>query len=138
MSVPAYKRTEGNLIILNNCISLHNLVIRLCKNESIIGKKNSKLLGFPFLENSRKVMYCICNANELNTQKEYDSIRRIYFQYDALKYLNNLYIDIRTIIEYTHCDNEKFHQLLTLIETCKRTLKNWIKSDKRKDIKNDL
>lgn len=130
MAVPSYRRNSGELVILTKSLTLSSSVIRLVKNEKIIGKKNSRLFAEPFMTNLRSVLYNVSNANELNTKNPTEKALRTSYQYAALASLNRLYVDVRILIDYTENHScKKLEDLLILIGDVKTSLKHWIISD---------
>ena len=125
MSVPAYNRKEGKLLVLNSAMIVHNTIIRLVKNEEIFPKRYAEILSKPFIENSRNVMYCIRNANEIRKIDEETERKRKSFIEKAIVFANNLYVDIQTNLEFIPKSLEKYTGLLEELEKLINLLKKW-------------
>ena len=125
MSVPKYKRKEGKLLVLNSAMLIHNIIIRLIKNEELFPKRYSEILTKPFIDNSRNIMYYIRNANEIRKVDELTiKIRQAYIS-KAIFHANNLYIDIQTNLEFNPESLDKYGVLLEELDKLLNLLNKW-------------
>lgn len=127
-----YKRNEGKLFVLAKSQELYHYIIKMCKNEKIIPKRYYKILSVSLIHNSKNAMYSINFANNLDCENHEYQLRQKK-QYEALNFVNNLFIDIDTVIHYFSENQQdcikKFEILIQLVNETKRTLKKWIDSD---------
>ena len=79
----------------------------------------------PFIENSRNIMYCVRNANEIRKIDEETERRRKTFITKAIVFANNLYVDIQTNLEFIPKSLEKYTELLEELEKLINLLKRW-------------
>ena len=134
MSVPAYNRKTSELEILNIVDELFRAVVSIAKDGNLVAKKNRKTMVEPMLDNVRKAMYAVNNANNYNLFDAKEQSERHRHQKCAFEHLNNVVIDCKFCMGYSddHMYSMKFSNVLDLVIKAKSALRAWIKSDEKR------
>lgn len=115
MAVPAYKRQDNKLEVLNMASAVFEDAVRLIKQDDMLSKKNCRIMGEPLITNIRQMMYSITLANNVFVKDDAAAKKRIGLQVEARKYMIMMQVDIQLIMKMTA--DEK-----TLLQ-CSRLLK---------------
>lgn len=99
MAVPAYKRQDNKLEILNIAMSLFEESVKMIKQNDLLSKKNYRIIGEQFLSNVRQMMYCITLANNIFVKDSKSVKNRIDLQLEAKKYMIMLQVDIQLMMK---------------------------------------
>lgn len=130
MAVPAYKRSENDMTIINLSQDLIKEVIRLAKNEKILPKKTEKILKETFLKDAINIYKFINAANELRIDDPTEAKIRTNLQVQAKITISNLYSQIKINIDYIETTYGKYENLIKILNQVKLLLNKWIKSDR--------
>lgn len=130
MAVPAYKRSENDMTIINLSQDLIKEAIRLAKNEKVLPKKTEKILKETFLKDAINIYKLINAANELRIDDLVEAKIRTNLQVQAKITISNLYSQIKINIDYIETAYGKYENLIKILKQVKLLLNKWIKSDK--------
>ena len=132
MSVPAYRRNESHLKVLNLAMDVFDEAMRLVKKEQLVAKKNLRFVGEPFIQHLRELIYKIALANNLHTNDLDELHKRLKIQNDAKLTIVVLMADIQMLMRLT--SNSKmlgqYCNVIQLMDKLKGSLNNWMKHSK--------
>lgn len=136
MAVPAYKRNENKLDVLNVTMNVFELTVHMIKNDQLLSKKNYKIVADPMLVNIRNMMYKISLANNIFVKSEESKKRRILLQLDARDYAIMLQVDIQLIMKLS-TDAKQLamcNKLIEKLDELKAKIAAWIKYTSKQKI----
>lgn len=129
MAVPAYKRKDNRMTIINKVQDMMKEVIRLSKNEKILPKKTEKILKQTFLDDAMKI-YKIANViNELNLNDEDERKIRRHLQIQLKIKISEFYSQIKLNIAYLDTAYSKYENLILILDSIRQLHRAWMKSD---------
>lgn len=79
MSVPVRDRTESEFTVITKAESILAEAIRIVKAGKCISKRYSRLLSDPFIDNARRLLYCVSAANDMNINDKVELALRSKF-----------------------------------------------------------
>ena len=103
MSVPVRDRTESEFTIITKAESILVEAIRIVKAGKCISKRYNRLLADPFVDNARRLLYCVSAANDMNINDKAEFVLRGKFQVEAKVFISKIIVDIKTILGIMDC-----------------------------------
>lgn len=79
MSVPLRDRTESEFTVITKAESILAETVRIVKAGKCISKRYGRLLADPFVDNARRLLYCVSAANDMNVNDKTEAVLRSKF-----------------------------------------------------------
>lgn len=124
--VPAYKRDEDALTVLNKTRELVSSAYRIVHREDMLPKKKQRTIGEPLLRDVRELACMIMAANNYNTNIYSELERRIQIQYDALDRISYVLVGLNLVQTWANCNPAKLEEIFKLADSVKHLMKKWI------------
>ena len=101
MSVPAYRRKENPLEVLNIAMEVFKDATDIAKRLQNESKKTARYACDPLLDNIRTMMYSIAIANNIFIKSNVAKNRRITLQSQAKDAVVMIQVDIQTAMMFS-------------------------------------
>lgn len=138
MAVPAYKRNENKLDVLNIAMAVFEMAVSLVKNDQLLSKKNYKIVAEPMMANIRNLMYKMSLANNIFVKTEETKKKRLMLQLSAREYAIQLQVDVQLIMKLSTDQKQLVvcNKLIEKIDELKTKIAGWIKYTAKQEIFN--
>ena len=129
MSLPASKRSQGEMVVITKARLLREYTIKTCTNEKHFPKRYRWCITKNIIDNCNQVTDLILAANEVKVEHLSDKLRRLERQKTALELTAVLLDNINVAYDVFHFKIKTLDEWTRRITDIQNLLRAWIRSD---------